>query len=102
MWEDAMLGTYHRNNYLDLIKKKKDFIENHIDVLESHLNDYVNSLQKKYNDVIEINLEEFNKIELTRIDMFVLQKFEPYPIIVPPFPIVTSDHRFDYGKEMDD
>jgi len=100
MWEDALLGTFQRNIYLEKIGKTKEFIGNPLSVLENHLNVYVDSLQAKFSDLIEVNMEVFHQIPLTRVDLFVIQKFEPYPILVPAFPVVTSAHRLDYGREM--
>jgi hypothetical protein len=100
LWEDATLGLFQRNRYLESIKKKEEFLGNYMNVLKTDLNPYIQNLQKKYNDVIKINIDEFNKISLTRIDMFVIQKFDAYPIITPTFPIVTSEHKLNYGHEM--
>jgi hypothetical protein len=52
------------------------------------------------NDEIEVNVDEFNKIQLTRIDMFALQENVPFPIMVPAFPQVTTDHKLNYGRKM--
>ena len=64
------------------------------------LDTYIDKLQEKYSDVIEINIEEYKKIKLTSIDFLALQKNVPYPIIVPSFPQITTDYHLDYGKEM--
>ena len=48
-----------------------------------------------------INLEVFEDIELTATDMVVTQKGVPYPIMVPLFPIITTDNRLDYGSKSD-
>ena len=100
MWKDALNGMFHRNAYLDSIGKKEAFIENYPPVIRNDLNPYVRSLQQKYSDQIEINADLLKQIRLTRIDMFAIQKWEPYPIIVPQFPVVTDEHRLDYGKDI--
>jgi hypothetical protein len=45
-------------------------------------------------------MEAFEKIELTSTDMMVIQRGVPYPILVPSFPVITSDNKLDYGKKM--
>ena len=57
-------------------------------------------IKKKYSDQIEINFKQFDKINLSHIDMVALKPFAPYSHPVPPFPILTIDHNIDYGKEI--
>jgi hypothetical protein len=100
MWSDAVLGQYQRNTYLDSIGKKEAFIGNFMQVVRDDLNPYIRSLQQKYSEFIEIDAELLKQIQLTRVDMMAIQKWEPYPIVVPQFPVVTDEHRLDYGREM--
>ena len=58
-------------------------------------------MQAKYDDRIEVNVEEFNKIKLTRIDMIVMQERVPFPVMVPSFPQLTTDYHLDYGKILE-
>ncbi len=97
MWKDNLLSLYQKNRYLETMENDgKDYME----VISQNLNPYVDSLQAKYNDVIEIDTDAFEKIKLTRIDMFVIQRTAPFPVIVPSFPLLTTDNRLDYGKKM--
>ena len=97
MWKDNMLSLYQKNRYLDKVDNKS---KNFMDVITKNLNPYIDSLQTKYNGIIEIDTDAFEKIELTRIDMFVIQRNVPFPVIVPSFPLLTTDNRLDYGKAM--
>ncbi|MCK4813356.1 MAG: hypothetical protein KAT14_05400 [Candidatus Marinimicrobia bacterium] len=97
MWQDASLALYQKSEYLKNIISDK---ENGMNTITKYLNPYINSLQEKYNDEIEVNVDEFNKIQLTRIDMFALQENVPFPIMVPAFPQVTTDHKLNYGRKM--
>ena len=45
-------------------------------------------------------MDAFEKIKLTSTDMMVIQRGVPYPILVPSFPIVTSDNKLDYGRNI--
>lgn len=97
MWQDAMVGLYQKYKYLEKIKpEEKDMIK----IIDNHLNPYIDELQKKYNDVIEVEVDDFNDVQLTRIDMFVKQQNVPFPIVVPSFPQITTDPWLDYGRKM--
>ena len=103
MWEDHLNFNYYRTQLLR--KLGVDTLSNlektdYPMVIEKYLNEYVNSLQAKYSDTIEVNVDAFNEINLTKIDMIVLERNVPYPQVVPPFPLVTTDHRLDYGRRM--
>ena len=100
MWWDYLLSLYHRNQYLESIGRKEDFNEDYLHNIEQDLNLYIDRLQEKYNDAIEINTDLFEEIQLTRIDLFILQKNVPFPIVVPAFPILTTDNKLDCGKKI--
>ena len=97
MWKDYLLGLYQKNRYLDELGVED---KENLDVIYRYLNSYVDSLQLKYSEMIEIDTDKFEKIPLTRVDMFVLQKNVPFQIIVPSFPLLTTDHLLDYGRKM--
>ena len=63
-------------------------------------NDLIDSLQNKYSNRIKINTDVFEKTELTSTDMIVTQRGLAYPIIVPSFPILTSDDQLNYGSKI--
>ena len=100
MWHDYLTALYQKNQILQSINKSEEFYSNHLTVIEENLNPYVDSLQQKYHGIIEINTDLFEQIQLTNIDMMVLQKNVPFPIIVPSFPILTTDNMLDYGQKM--
>ena len=62
------------------------------------MNPIVDSLQEHYHEKIQINMDAFEKIKLTQTDMMVIQRGVPYPIMVPSFPVLTSDNKLNYGK----
>ena len=53
-----------------------------------------------HGDQILINTEEFEKTNLTSVDMFVIQTNVPYPVMVPSFPKVTTHDKLDFGSKM--
>jgi hypothetical protein len=94
---DASVALFQRDEYLNKINTDG---KNSVNVIEEYLNPYIKELLKKYSDQIEINVEEYNKIKLTNIDMFTTQSSVPYTIYVPAFPQLTTYNRLDYGKKM--
>ncbi|MCD6354047.1 MAG: hypothetical protein J7L95_00715, partial [Prolixibacteraceae bacterium] len=62
---------------------------------------YVFQLQKEYNDKILVNLNVLDEIQLTTIGMIILKPNVPYPVIMPPIPILTNRNVIDYGQRID-
>ena len=100
MWRDALSAQYMKEKYLkNTIPNLSDSL-NTYNVIKDYLNPHIDNLQKKYSDEIEVNVKEFNKIQLTRVDLIVFEQHVPYPIMVPGFPQLTIDSNLDYGKPM--
>jgi hypothetical protein len=97
MWSDALVSFYEQ---IQLIKKEGADKSFSYENINKFFTPYIDRLQEKYSDVIEVNVEEFEKIKLTTIDFLALQKNVPYPIIVPSFPQITTDYHLDYGKKL--
>lgn len=100
MWQDNLLATYQRNRYLRERGQEGDFYKSYLPVIEKELNPYFVGLSKKYAGQIEINTEAFEKLKLTRIDMFATEQNVPFPIVSPNFPLLTTHNLLDYGKKM--
>jgi len=100
MWHDNLVSMHWRNEYLKRAGFQGNFGKDYMAAIEDYLNPYVDSLQQKYSHLIEINTAAFEKIKLTNIDMFALQRNVPYPIVSPSFPILTTDNKLDYGRKM--
>ena len=60
----------------------------------------VDKLQEKYSDEIYINTDLFEKIKISKVDMFVTQNNVPYPVVVPNFPSYTDDSYLNYGSKL--
>ena len=95
LWQDA----YFSMQFLDRFQKTGSghTQEQRLDML----NPIIDSLQAVYSDQIEIDMDAFEAIELTATDMMVTQRGVPYPVMVPSFPILTTDSRLDYGSKKD-
>jgi len=97
IWRDHLLALYQKYRILETRNiSEKDPIS----IVNSYLTPYVDSLQIKYQENIGINVREFEKIKLTRIDMIALQPDQPFPVVVPSFPLITSSNRLDYGNDI--
>ena len=100
MWRNSLLAQYKKEEYLKKsIPNLSDSLSTYR-VIKNYLNPYIDSLQEKYSNHIEINVKEFNKIKLSRIDLFTFEQNVPYPIMVPNFPQITTDYNLNYGKRM--
>ncbi len=96
MWKHAMLSR----EYMAKIKSENKDLKTQDKWLE-FMNPVIDSLQDIYSDQIEINMDAFESIELTSTDMIVTQRGVPYPIVVPSFPVITTDSYLNYGTKMD-
>ncbi|MBN1482024.1 hypothetical protein EH223_06865 [candidate division KSB1 bacterium] len=99
MWHDALLATYERDQTLkrlgaalpdttDPYRQQK---------LQKAFNDYLQELRTKYHDIIKVNMEEFEKLELSKTQLFVMQNRVPYPIAVPSWPMFSTGNKVDYA-----
>lgn len=100
MWRDNLMATYERNRWLREKGVEAEFYKNYLQVIDRDLNPYFAALRQKHGGEIEINTDEFEKIELTRIDMFATQDNVPFPVVVPSFPLLTTHNMLDYGRKM--
>lgn len=101
LWHDYLQALYAKYEYLERIGYEDNFSSNYLSAISQYLNPYIDSLQAKYNDIIVINTDMFEEIELTRIDLFAIQPQAAYPIVVPDFPLITTDSRLDYGRKSE-
>lgn len=99
MWHDALLATYERDQAL---KRMGSALPDTSDPyrqqkLQKAFDDYLQELRTKYHAVIKVNLEEFEKLELSQTQMFVLQNRVPYPVAVPGWPMFGTENTIDYA-----
>ena len=91
IWRDSFLA----------FQSSLAFIEN-AEVKDRHIfmKPIVDKLQEKYSDEIYINTDLFEKIKISKVDMFVTQNNVPYPVVVPNFPSYTDDSYLNYGSKL--
>ncbi len=97
MWKDHINALYEKDKILNNCMIDSTQKLNYIQLIEGYLNSVVDSLQNNYSDIIEIDMELFESISLSRIDMLALKDYLPFPITTPSFPLLTTDHILDYG-----
>jgi hypothetical protein len=98
MWKDNLNGLYEKERLLKEAGVDSLFSKNYQKVVDETLNPIVDSLQKKYSEVITINTDLFNSIKLTRTNLVVSYANSPFTQAVPNFPLITTDNKLDYGK----
>ena len=102
MWKDNLNYQYYKNDYLKKVLPDSLTEMNYMELIDDYLNAHVDSLQRKYSNLIQIDIDAFEDIKLTRIDMSVTQQNVPFVKVVPSFPQVTTDNALDYGKKMNE
>jgi len=97
LWFDSSIARYYRN----ILFKEMGVLYDNPENVATRLNPIVDSLQTIYSDQIEIDTDLFESIELTSIDMTVIQHGVPFSKVVPPFPVFTNDNKLDYGHRKE-
>ena len=98
MWADYLSAMNYKYNYLKSNGLDSLYTANSRKTIEEYLNPIIDDLQSEYSKMIEIDTELFNSIKLARIDMSVIYNNAPFVLVVPSFPLVTTDNKLDYGK----
>jgi hypothetical protein len=101
MWQDHFNAHYYREQYLKTIGDTLNFSKDYLQILDKYLNPYVEGLEKKYSDKIYIDTDILTKLKLTQIDLLATERNVPFPLVVPAFPVLTTDNRLDYGQKLD-
>jgi hypothetical protein len=101
MWNDSFMARFERNRILASRDSAGASTELWMRSLREVIEPHTDSLYRKYDGRIQINLPAFEKLQLTRIDMVVRYQGQPYPETVPDFPAFTTRNRMDYGRKME-
>ena len=91
MWKDSFLAYQSSLLFDQKITNENRHIK---------MKPIIDKLQHKYDKSIFINTDLFEKIKISKVDMFVTQNNVPYPITVPNFPSYTDDSLLDYGSKL--
>ena len=72
-------------------------IKNEYDLIKNILNPKSEILFRKYSDQIIVDVDMFNDIKLSSIDMVAININQPYQLLVPLFPKLTTKNNLNYG-----
>ena len=103
MWADAFIAGYVKHQFLesqDIVMQTSQEYMKQGEKITQLLTMYTDSLFEKYSSKIQINVPVLEKIQLTHIDMVVLNDHVPYLDAVPAFPVLTTKSRLNYGKNL--
>ncbi len=98
MWSDALIAFNQKKKIIDtaleqgLIKKGDDL------GINNYWENYIQDLQQKYSNSIQLNYDEFNQIKLTKVDFYAIRPGVPYPVAFPGFPLLSASTEIDYIK----
>ena len=96
IWTDYILA-HDMKNQLVANKSEIEEIKNEYDLIKNILTPKSNLLFKKYSDQIVVDVDMFNDIKLSSIDMVVINVNQPYQLLVPLFPKLTTKNDLNYG-----
>lgn len=100
LWYDAILAESMKWNIITGVTDTLFHLQEPGLKIEKVLDPKVRELQEKYSESIKIDMKKFESIELTNTPMVVIQPGQPFPVIVPQFPVITMLSRLNYGSDM--
>ena len=95
-WTDYMLAHDMKNQLFSNSSEIED-IKNEYDLIKNILNPKSEILFRKYSDQIIVDVDMFNDIKLSSIDMVAININQPYQLLVPLFPKLTTKNNLNYG-----
>ncbi len=96
VWTDYMLAYDMKNQVIANGLEIKKY-NNEYDLIRNVLTPKSEDLFKKYSDNIIVDVDMFNDIKLSGIDMVVINANQPYQLLVPLFPKLTMKNNLNYG-----
>jgi hypothetical protein len=99
MWKDALVALNYRDELLKKLGDKRRALQDTTTSLNVYFDNHLQDLYHKYKDRIHIDEEKLEDINLTRVSMFAMQPGAPYPIVVPNFPILTTEAELDTTRQ---
>lgn len=101
LWRDNLSALWYRSGLLAASGLDTAVTNDPLQAIERVLQPRVRALQQQYSGRVSIDARRLENIRLTRTDMIVHQPGVPFPAVVPSFPLLTADHRIDYGRLTD-
>ncbi|MGC9513072.1 MAG: hypothetical protein ACP5D8_05500 [Fidelibacterota bacterium] len=100
MWQDAYKARAYRESLIKNLPEKYDRAKDEKAILKDILEPHTQQLQEKYSEQIQINTQLLTELKLSSVDLMVIQPNQPWPVLVPSFPVYTQDSKLDYGSVL--
>ena len=101
IWYNYILANYEKEKIIDKNQPLPESYNSEYKIIENILDKKLENLFIQYSDRISIDVDVFNGIKLSNIDMLVINTNQPYQLAVPPFPRLTTKSNLDYGVKKD-
>lgn len=101
MWKDALVAVNYRDEIIKTLGDKRRSLQDTTTSLNVYFDNYLLDLYHKYEKKIHIDEEKLNDISLTSVSMFAMQPGAPYPMVVPNFPIFTTQVELDTARNKE-
>ena len=101
IWSSYLSANSEKDKIINANQSLLKNLNTEHEVLEKILNKELEILFVENSDKILIDVEMFNGIKLSNIDMLVINTNQPYQLNVPPFPRLTTKNNLDYGTKKD-
>jgi hypothetical protein len=98
MWKDSFMANNTQKHVVDAALNEGKVVKGDELGILKFWESYVNNLQNKYKDSVEVNIPAFESISLTKINMVAMKPGMPYQLLVPDFPKYISSGMIDYRK----
>jgi len=99
MWSDAFIA-FDQKKVIIADALEKGLIKKGDDLgIHNYWEKYIQDLQQKYSNSIQLNYDEFNRIKLTQVDFYAIRPGVPYPVAFPSFPLLSASADIDYIKQ---
>ena len=96
IWLDYTLAVDKKNKVLNNNINSKKYSHDY-DLIENILKPEMEILFNKYSEEIIVDLDMLDSIKLSSIDMIGVNIKKPYQLTVPPFPMLTTKNKINYG-----
>jgi hypothetical protein len=97
IWQDSFTAKYQQDKYLNQVSKRPGYDPEKLKGNDNtYIDIYIDSLQQVYQSKIELNIEEYKKINLITTQLIGIRPKAPYPDLVPSFPENTIDNDIEY------
>ena len=101
VWSTYLSANSEKDKIINANQSLLKNLSTEYEVIEKILNKELEILFIENSNKILIDVEMFNDIKLSNIDMLVINTNQPYQLNVPPFPKLTTKNNLDYGNKKD-